>query len=151
MSTKQVENVTIEKYSEKSFVVRGETKEHKEKLSDLGGKWNSRLRDGAGWIFPNMFKDNVENWINKGIVIQKKRYNTSYNNETCTTSVTHNVGQILKEVSELKKEVSELKKLIKQLINNEEEIIESDYDSEEEKKEDSEEENIPTKRLLRRN
>lgn len=151
MSTKQVENVTIEKYSEKSFVVRGETKQHKEKLSDLGGKWNSRLRDGAGWIFPNMFKDNVQNWINNGIVIQKKKYNTSYNNETCTTSVTHNVGQILKEVSELKKEVSELKKLIKHLINNEEEIIVSDDDSEEEKKEESEEEIIPKKRLLRRN
>jgi hypothetical protein len=150
MSTKQVENVTIEKYSEKSFVVRGETKQHKEKLSDLGGKWNSRLRDGAGWIFPNMFKDNVQNWINNGIVIQKKKYNTSYNNETCTTSVTHNVGQILKEVSELKKEVSELKKLIKHLINNEEEIIVSDDDSEEEK-EESEEEIIPKKRLLRRN
>ena len=149
MSTKQVENVTIEKYSEKSFVVRGETKQHKEKLSDMGGKWNSRLRDGAGWIFPNMLKDNVQNWINNGIVIQKKRYNTSYSNETCTTSVSHNVGQILKEVSELKKEVSELKKLIKQLIDNEE-IIESDDDSEEEK-EDSEEENIPKKRLLRRN
>lgn len=151
MSTKQVENVTIEKYSEKSFVVRGETKQHKEKLSDLGGKWNSRLRDGAGWIFPNMFKDNVQNWINNGIIIQKNRYNTSYNNETCTTSVTHNVGQILKEVSELKKEVSELKKLIKHLINNEEEIIVSDDDSEEEKKEESEEEIIPKKRLLRRN
>jgi len=139
MSNK-VENVNIEKYSEKSFVVRGETKEHKEKLSDLGGKWNSRLRDGAGWIFPNMLRKNVENWINHGIIVQKKRYNSS--EETFTPNA--NVGKILKEVLLLKKEVCELKNLIKQLINNgkDEEIIESDSDSEEEI--------IPKKRLLRR-
>ena len=33
--------VYIEEYSPKSFVVRGETKEYKEALKALGGKWNS--------------------------------------------------------------------------------------------------------------
>ena len=44
-------DLTVEDYSEKSIVVRGDTKEHKDALKQLGGKWNSRLRDGAGWIF----------------------------------------------------------------------------------------------------
>lgn len=45
-------SVTIENYSERSFVVRGETKEYKDILKRLGGKWNPNLRDGKGWIFP---------------------------------------------------------------------------------------------------
>jgi len=44
----------VEYYSDKSIVVRGEdTKRFKEHLKALGGKYNSRLRGGPGWIFPN--------------------------------------------------------------------------------------------------
>jgi len=43
-------NITVEPYSEKSFVLRGNTKEHKDKIKELGGKWNSGLRGGVGWI-----------------------------------------------------------------------------------------------------
>ena len=71
-------NVQIEKYSEKSFVVRGETKEHKTQLSELGGKWNSRLKGGAGWIFPNNLRENVENWIKNDIVVRNKKYENIY-------------------------------------------------------------------------
>ena len=46
-------DIYIENYSEKSFVVLGETKPHKENIKKLGGKWNSRLRNNKmGWIFP---------------------------------------------------------------------------------------------------
>uniref|UniRef100_A0A6C0EMS6 Uncharacterized protein n=1 Tax=viral metagenome TaxID=1070528 RepID=A0A6C0EMS6_9ZZZZ len=45
-------NLTIEKYSDRSIVVRGEkTKEYKDQLKELGGKWNPNLKGGAGWIF----------------------------------------------------------------------------------------------------
>jgi len=42
----------VQKYSEKSFVVRGDTKEIKEKLKELNGKFNPHLQGGAGWIYP---------------------------------------------------------------------------------------------------
>jgi hypothetical protein len=46
------DNIQLEKYSEKSFVVRGvETKTFKDDLKETGGKWNSFLKGGAGWIF----------------------------------------------------------------------------------------------------
>lgn len=45
------ENVKAEKYSEKSFVLRGNTKIYKENIKKLGGKWNPSLKDGPGWIF----------------------------------------------------------------------------------------------------
>ena len=44
--------IKVEKYSEKSFVVRGNTKEIKEQLKELNGKFNPNLQGGAGWIYP---------------------------------------------------------------------------------------------------
>ena len=43
--------VAMEKYSDKSFVVKGETTDIKETMKSLGGKWNSRLKCGPAWIF----------------------------------------------------------------------------------------------------
>ena len=58
-------DIYIENYSEKSFVVLGETKPHKENIKKLGGKWNSRLRNNKmGWIFPISKKVSIEKYIN---------------------------------------------------------------------------------------
>ncbi|MHB1909630.1 MAG: hypothetical protein ACYCQJ_12310 [Nitrososphaerales archaeon] len=40
-------------YSEKSWVVAGNTRPHKEELAKLGGKYNDSLREGVdrGWVF----------------------------------------------------------------------------------------------------
>lgn len=40
-----------EEYSAKSFVVRGDTREAKEQLKALRGRFNPRLKGGPGWIF----------------------------------------------------------------------------------------------------
>ena len=45
------EDLKIVDYSEKSFVIIGDTKPIKEKLKELGGRFNSRLTCGAGWVF----------------------------------------------------------------------------------------------------
>lgn len=57
-------NLTIENYSDKSFVVRGETKPHKDKLKELQGKWNGNLTGGGGWIFSNKHREAVEKFVN---------------------------------------------------------------------------------------
>ena len=46
-------NIIIEQYSEKAIAAKGNTQLYKEKLKEMGGKWNSGLKGGAGWIFPN--------------------------------------------------------------------------------------------------
>ena len=51
--------LSIENYSDKSFVIRGDTRDVKEELKRLGGKYNSRLRGGPGWIFPKSKRDEV--------------------------------------------------------------------------------------------
>lgn len=43
--------VNIVDYSEKAFAVIGDTKSIKDKLKELGGKFNGRLSCGPGWIF----------------------------------------------------------------------------------------------------
>ena len=64
-------NLTITDYSDKSFVVRGDTKIHKEELKRLSGLFNANLRDGAGWIFPKSKRDVVERYISSGVVEKK--------------------------------------------------------------------------------
>ena len=49
--TTELKNIKFENYSEKSFVIRGNTKPYKELMKDMGGKWNAYLKDGPGWIF----------------------------------------------------------------------------------------------------
>jgi hypothetical protein len=65
-------NIYIEDYTPKSFVVRGETREHKDSIKALGGKWNSALTDResgdkfGAWLFWNEKRNDVQKWLEKG-------------------------------------------------------------------------------------
>lgn len=73
----------IEAYSDKSFVVVGDSRPYRLTLRKMGGSWNKFLKDGVkGWIFSNMHEVEVHNYIegvNSGAVrpddIQPKTYN----------------------------------------------------------------------------
>lgn len=56
--TQKVELQVID-YSEKAFAIIGETKVIKVTLKELGGKYNPKLRCGAGWIFSKKKQANV--------------------------------------------------------------------------------------------
>ena len=64
--------VYIEDYTEKSFVVRGDTRPHRESLRALGGKWANRLTDKengekfGAWIFWSGKHGEVDTWIKSG-------------------------------------------------------------------------------------
>jgi hypothetical protein len=53
--------VQIIDYSEKAIAVIGDTKPIKDKLKELGGKFNFRLSVGPGWIFPKTRLEAVQN------------------------------------------------------------------------------------------
>jgi hypothetical protein len=53
-------DIYIEDYSNLFFVVKGDTKEHKSLLVELGGKYNYNLRGEPGWVFSNNKKEIVE-------------------------------------------------------------------------------------------
>jgi len=73
---------TVETYSAKSFVVRGDTFQVKEELKNMGGKWNKFLKGGAGWIFSNNQKTEVEEWFLKRTRAKAEEYEEEYEEGT---------------------------------------------------------------------
>lgn len=60
-------------YSEKAIALVGDTRDIKEQLKQLGGRFNPRLSCGCGWIFPKSKRDEVEKLIQGGTVESVKR------------------------------------------------------------------------------
>lgn len=65
-SQTQFKDISLEEYTDRSIVVRGETRQYKEDLKKLGGKYNSRLRGEPGWIFPKSKQNDVVKFIKEG-------------------------------------------------------------------------------------
>lgn len=59
-------DIYVEKYTDQSVVVRGETRQYKEDLKKLGGKYNSRLRGESGWIFPKSKQNDIVKFMKEG-------------------------------------------------------------------------------------
>ena len=55
-------------YTDKSFVVNGDTKPFKENLMALGGRYNPRLKGGPGFVFSNNKINDVKDFINNSSV-----------------------------------------------------------------------------------
>lgn len=55
-------------YSEKAIAVIGDTRDIKDKLKELGGRFNPRLSCGAGWIFSKKVQADVEKLLQSGQV-----------------------------------------------------------------------------------
>lgn len=55
--------IQVVEYGEKSFVVIGDTRPVKDKLKELGGRFNSGLKCGPGWIFKVEQLNNIKQWL----------------------------------------------------------------------------------------
>lgn len=78
--------LNVQDYSEKSIVVRGDTKPCKEELKQLGGKYNGNLRGGPGWIFSKRCEAGVLHFVENGTIDTKlrpnfKRQNNEYKSD----------------------------------------------------------------------
>ena len=68
----QKSTVYIEVYSDKSFVVRGDTRPHRESLKAMGGKWANRLTDKesgekfGAWLFWTKKRPELDGWVKEG-------------------------------------------------------------------------------------
>jgi hypothetical protein len=138
MSTK-IQNINIDNYSERAIVVRGNTEDHKEELTALGGKWNSRLRDGAGWIFPKTKNSMILSWIEsgklpQGVVVRSLAQDSPPQQQIYSSSFSSSSeSQMLREIQKLNKKVDNLEKLIKKLIlKHDDTKVESSDDEDEE-------------------
>ena len=58
--------LNIDVYNVNSFVIRGDsTYKYKENLKEKGGKYNSKLAGGPGWVFRIGFKDELQGFVNE--------------------------------------------------------------------------------------
>lgn len=55
-------------YSEKAIAVTGDTRDIKDKLKELGGRFNPKLSCGAGWVFSKKQRAEVEKLLQSGKV-----------------------------------------------------------------------------------
>lgn len=114
-------SVYIEDYSDKSFVVRGETIEYKATLKKLGGKWNSNLTDKntgdkfGAWLFWNDKKVEISEWINNG---SKEVTQSSNKSNKSNKSNNSNNSNLEEKIDYLTKLVEELCKLNNISIDN---------------------------------
>ena len=133
----------VQDYTEKSIVVIGEkTKDNKEGLIKLGGKFNEKLKVGPGWIFPKTEKDRVLKFVNEGVVTEKKivyKVKEEKKDEEKPKEIQNsnlNISLIEQKIDRILKEVEDLKKLLQNLKNNEpkKEEVDEEYVFEEEVK-----------------
>lgn len=66
-------SINIIDYSDKAFAVVGDTKAVKDELKKLGGRFNGKLSCGAGWIFANKMRQEVERFISSDEVAEAVR------------------------------------------------------------------------------
>ena len=57
-------NIRVVDYSEKAIAVYGDTKQYRGELKNMGGKFNFKLKDGAGWIFKASKKKEILTFFN---------------------------------------------------------------------------------------
>ena len=156
MSSKAFNDINIENYTDKSIVVRGDTRIYKEDLKKLGGKYNGKLRDGPGWIFPKKLEKDVKSFILKGkrlVTEEEEQLGEEKTREWDKKRLLESKPDLEKRFNEFQKEMNSVIKILKKEIydlkkNIPQDEIVIDLDSEEGESSE-EEEKIPKKRLMR--
>jgi len=131
-------DIFVQEYSPKSFVVRGETKEYKDSLKAMGGKWNNSLTDKdsndkfGAWLFWNDKRKEINDWFANGC-------------PTGCSSTLQPMKTLNKDdntIKRLEAKIDILTKMIETLCKSSTKQIDSDIES------DSDEPPVKPKRLL---
>lgn len=94
-------SIYIEDYSGKSFVVRGETREFKDILKSMGGKWNSRLTDKStkekfgAWLFWSDKRAVIEKWFEEGCPVNYQTASVTPAPKKTTISLEQKVDRLI--------------------------------------------------------
>uniref|UniRef100_A0A6C0LVV3 Uncharacterized protein n=1 Tax=viral metagenome TaxID=1070528 RepID=A0A6C0LVV3_9ZZZZ len=133
MASISEKKVYIEKYSEKSFIVRGDTRPHRESLSSLGGKWADRLTDKktqekfGAWLFWTAKRKELDNWVDSGC----KEVKTGGYKAGGGGSGTQAQNNDTKRLIDMEKRLINIEKLLKEFITGE---VDDDDEEDEEPK-----------------
>jgi hypothetical protein len=112
-------DLKVEYYSDKCIVVRGEdTSKVKDHLLSMGGKYNSRLRGGPGWIFPKTKEMVVRDLTDDGKIPQAKDYRKSGSSTYQAVS-----GVSAADITRLHAKVDKLQESLKKLSRKHEALL----------------------------
>lgn len=83
----RMSDIKVVQYTDRSIAVFGDTKNHKEKLKELGGRYNTNLKQRKGWILSNNKKDELLSFLEEAIgekfvVVQDEPENVSRVSQT---------------------------------------------------------------------
>jgi hypothetical protein len=115
-------DVDIENYTEKSFVLRGETKQYEDSMNALSGKWNDRLTDRAtgdkfgAWIFPMTKKQMVQDWVRNGKHLTAPPAGAN-NNSSSVGGGGGDLRQITLKLQRAETKIARLEELMKIVMN----------------------------------
>ena len=113
--------VYIEVYSEKSFIVRGDTRPHREKLLSLGGKWADRLTDKktkekfGAWLFWTAKRKELDTWVEKGCK-EVTGGSGGFKRSVSTSAISGGSGSDTKRLIEMEKRLINIERLLKKLV-----------------------------------
>ena len=114
--------LTIEEYSEKAFVVRGDTKTHKEALMARRGRYNPNLRGGPGWVFSKRHLENITAYISETSEMKmkmKEKMKEKMKMKMKDTSTSSSPSRKRKRVVNLEQYRKKLRKIIKKEVEQE--------------------------------
>jgi hypothetical protein len=115
-------NIDIENYTEKSFVVRGETKPYEDSMNALSGKCNDRLTDRAtgdkfgAWIFPMTKKQLVQEWVRAGKHLTAPPAGTTNNSSSAAGGDTRQTTQTILKLERAEAKIARLEELMKMVM-----------------------------------
>ena len=96
-----MDKLSIREYSSKSFVIIGDSREFKDQIKALGGKWNTKLiiddNLSSGWIFPNCLREDVNKWFISGEI----KSNLQNNSKTEESSLREELDQIKRKLDNI--------------------------------------------------
>ena len=111
--------IYIENYSERSIVVLGDTKPHKDALKSMGGRFNSRLKDDkVGWVFPKTFEQQVKDYVSNGKITVKVKPNKDLLQQLqeVNREIKEDIKRVEKKIDNLDKKLDVVVSLLHQII-----------------------------------
>ena len=111
--------IYIENYSERSIVVLGDTKPHKDALKSMGGRFNSRLKDDkVGWVFPKTFEQQVKDYVSNGKITVKVKPNKDrlQQLQEFNRDIKEDIKRVEKKIDNLDKKLDVIVSLLHQII-----------------------------------
>ena len=110
-------NLRLSDYSSYSIVISGDTRKYKDELKDMGGKYNSKLKNGPGWIFSKKKEDKLKSFIestttllddNKDINKGEIYHNKNITNVSEKSNLSNILSTILDKLDNLETKIDKL-------------------------------------------